>query len=109
MNSKVRTTLLLFSGVFVLIGAALYLTLWLVASYLMAIGAAGVTIYYLTIPYQSLNHRLRRLHRINILAGIAMIAASVFMFRQQMEWVVCLLISALLQFYTSFAIRDKES
>ena len=108
MNAKTRTLLFICSGVFVLIGSALYLTQWIVAPYIFAAGAAGVTLYYLTVPYQELSYRLRRLSRINILAGIAMIVASVFMFRQRMEWVACLLVAALLQLYTSFVLKEKE-
>ena len=104
-----RSYLFIFSGILVLAGAILYLSRWEYAPYLFATGAAGVTVCYLTLPYKLSDYRMRRLQRINILAGIAMIAASVFMFKQQMAWVVFLLISAMLQLYTSFAIKDKES
>ena len=107
MNSTIRTCLFLFSGLFVLAGAMLYLSRWEYAPYLFATGAAGVTVYYMTIPCKTSNYRIRRLQRINILAGIAMLIASVFMFKYQMAWVACLLISAMLQFYTSFAIKDN--
>ena len=103
-----RLHLFILSCIFVLTGAVLYITQWEYASYIFAVGAAGVTVYYLTLPYKSSDYRMRRLQRINILAGIAMIVASVFMFKQQMAWVTFLLISAMLQFYTSFAIKDKE-
>ena len=108
MNSTTRNYIFIFSGILVLIGAILYLSRWIYAPYLFATGAAGVTVYYMTIPYQTLNYRMRRLYRMNILAGIVMIAASVLMFKQRMEWVVCLLISAILQLYTSFVVKNKE-
>jgi len=108
MNSTIRNYIFIFSGILVLIGAILYLSRWIYAPYLFATGAAGVTVYYMTIPYQTLNYRMRRLYRMNILAGIVMIAASVLMFKQRMEWVVCLLISAILQLYTSFVVKNKE-
>jgi len=104
-----RTHLLIFSGILVLAGVSLYLTRWEYAPYLFAIGAAGMTVYYMTDSYKTADYRTRRLQRINILAGIAMIIASVFMFKSQMAWVAFLLISALFQFYTSFAMKDKES
>ena len=102
MNQKLRNTIFKLSCVFVLAGAALYITNWAYSPYLFAIGAAGVTLFYLTQPTEALNFRLRRLHRINIIAGTSMLASSVFMFRRSMEWVVFLLISALLILYTSF-------
>jgi Ca2+/Na+ antiporter len=61
----------------------------------------------MTIPVKDAAFHVRRLNRLNVFAGIAMIIASVFMFKHRMEWVACLLISALLQLYTSF-IMPKE-
>jgi hypothetical protein len=102
-----RSHLFIVSGILVLCGAVLYLSRWEYAPYLFATGAAGVTVCHLTSPYKSLDYRMRRLQRINIFAGIAMIVASVFMFKQQMAWVAFLLIAAMLQLYTSFVIKDK--
>ena len=107
MNSTIKTRIFIFSGIFVLIGAILYLNRWEYAPYVFATGAAGITICYMTIPYQTLDYRMRRLYRMNVLAGILMVVASAFMFKQRMEWVVCLLISAILQCYTSFVIKEK--
>jgi hypothetical protein len=92
----------MFSGVLTLAGATLYMTRWIHAPYLFAVGAAGLTVCFMTISGKNAGFRRRRLHRINVLAGISMIAASVFMFRERMEWVVFLFIAALLLIYTSF-------
>jgi TRAP-type uncharacterized transport system fused permease subunit len=92
----------MFSGVLILAGAALFITDWIYAPYVFAVGAAGITVCFMTVPYKDLGFRRRRLHRINVMAGISMIASSVFMFREKMEWVVFLLIAALLILYTSF-------
>ena len=73
-----------------------------------AVGVVGVTVSYLTAPQNETDFRLRRLHRLNMFAGIAMIVASVFMFKQRMEWVPCLLIAALIQLYTSFVAKDRK-
>ncbi|MDR3250494.1 MAG: hypothetical protein LBT42_02350 [Tannerella sp.] len=102
MNGRIRDYVFIFSGMLVLLGAALYITHWLYAPYLFAPGAAGVTVCFITAPYRGLGFRRRRLHRINVLAGISIIVSSVFMFRERMEWVVFLLIAALLLTYTSF-------
>ena len=103
-----RSQIFTISAVLVLTGAVLYLSQWEYAPWLFAFGAAGITVCYLTLPYKSSDYRMRRLQRINVLAGIAMIAASVFMFKQQMAWVALLLISAMLQLYTSFAMKEQE-
>jgi acyl-CoA synthetase (AMP-forming)/AMP-acid ligase II len=101
-----RTTIIILSYTLVLVGAVLYPARWEYAPYLFAAGAAGVTVYYLTLPYQSSDYRMRRLQRINILAGISMLVASALMFKQEMAWVVFLLIAAMLQLYTSFVIKE---
>ncbi|HCC51760.1 MAG TPA: hypothetical protein DEQ30_06615 [Porphyromonadaceae bacterium] len=102
MSQQIRNYIFIFSGALVLAGAVLYITHWMYAPYVFAVGAAGITVCFMTAPYQDLGFRLRRLHRINVLAGISMIVSSVFMFRERMEWVVFLLIAALLLIYTSF-------
>ncbi|RRD56981.1 hypothetical protein [Tannerella forsythia] len=108
MDLRVRTWIYMLSGALVLVGALLYITQWIYAPWLFAVGAAGVTVSYLTAPQNETDFRLRRLHRLNMFAGIAMIVASVFMFKQRMEWVPCLLIAALIQLYTSFVAKDRK-
>ena len=48
MNSQIRTYLFTVSAILLLGGAVLYLTQWFVAPYLFAVGAAGITVCYLT-------------------------------------------------------------
>ena len=109
MNQSVRNYLFILSGAFVIGGALLYISHWLYSSYVFAVGTAGITLSFLTAPYLELDFRRRRLHRINIIAGISMIASSFFMFRRRMEWVVFLLIAALLILYTSFAAPRSDN
>ena len=108
MNQQIHSYFFMISGVLVLVGAVLYITRWYYSSYLFAFGAAGITLCFLTAPYHNLAFRQRRLHRINIIAGLSLIASSVFMFRRKMEWVVFLLIAALLFLYTSFVAPNNE-
>ena len=102
MNEKIRNFIFMFAGVFVLAGAMSYITKWVYAPYIFAVGAAGIAVCFMTAPYKNLDFRRRRLHRINVLSGVSMVAASVLMFKGRMEWVVLLLISALILLYTSF-------
>ena len=96
------------SACLVLAGAALYLTQWTVAPYLFAVGAAGIAVNYLTTPVGDLDFRGRRLHRFNVMAGFLMVVASGFQFNGRKEWVICLLIAAILQLYTAFVSPKKE-
>jgi len=102
MNQQVRNSIFMVSGILVFTGAVLYITHWFYSPYLFAFGSAGITLCFMTTPVENLDFRHRRLHRINVIAGISMIVSSVFMFRGKMEWVVFLLISAVLLLYTSF-------
>ena len=106
MKHPVRDFVFMVSATFVLAGAASYITRWVYGPYIFAIGAAGIAVGFMTTPYQNLGFRRRRLHRINVMAGVSLITSSVFMFRGSMEWVVFLLIAALLILYTSFVKSD---
>ena len=104
-----RNYIFMFAGVLVLAGAMSYITKWIYAPYLFAIGAAGITVCFITTPYKNLGFRRRRLHRMNVMAGVSMVAASILMFQRRMEWVVLLFISAIILLYTSFVnSRIKE-
>ena len=109
MNQQLRNYFFVCSCILVLAGAAMYITKWNYAPYLFAVGTSGVTLTFMTAPYHNLDFRRRRLHRINIIAGISMIVSSFFMFRRKTEWVVFLLISALLILYTSFISPHGEN
>ena len=101
MRGQLRNLFFMFSGVLVLAGATLYITHWIYAPYIFAFGAAGITVCFMTVPVKNLGFRRRRLHRINVMAGVSIVASSVLMFKERMEWVVFLLIAALLILYTS--------
>ncbi|MDR2148627.1 MAG: hypothetical protein LBE91_19475 [Tannerella sp.] len=100
-----RNYFFILAGSLLLIGAITYLTRWYYAPYFYAFGAAGVALSFMTSPYQGLDLRGRRLHRINIIASVLIIVSSYFMFRDHTGWVVFLLIAALLILYTSFIRR----
>lgn len=107
MNQKTRTILFNIAGLLVLAGAVLYFIKWAYAPYLFAMGAAGMTVCYLTLSTQEMEFRLRRLHRFNIIAGVLMICASGLMFKDMKEWILCLTIAAILQLYSAFASPKK--
>ena len=70
MNQKVRGIVFALSGVLLLLGALLYVVHLSVAPYLFAVGAAGITVCYMSVPVVGLDLRHKRLHRFNIIAGI---------------------------------------
>ena len=107
MKQQTRDYFFIIFGLFTLTGAALFITKWYYSPYLFAVGTAGITLYFMTAPYQNLAFRQRRLHRINVMASVSLIASSIFMFRGTMAWVVFLMIATLLLLYTSF-INPRE-
>ena len=108
MNQRARSILFSVSALLILAGTVLYLTHWMVAPYLFAVGSAGVTVAYLTLPMKDMDFRSRRLHRFNIIAGVLMIVASGFMFKNRTEWILCLSIAAFLQIYAAFVMPKKD-
>lgn len=108
MSSRFRTILFNIAAILVLLGAILYLGNKEVAPYIFAVGAAGISVCYLTLPVKELNFRQKRLHRFNVFAGLLMICASGLMFDGRKEWIICLCIAAILQIYTAFVPGHKD-
>ena len=108
MNRQIRNYIFMFSAILTLAGAALFITDRVYAPYVFAIGAAGIAVCFMTAPYKDIGFRRRRLHRMNVMAGVSMVASSVMMFKERMEWVVFLLISSILILYTSLVSPRKD-
>ena len=102
MNQQVRSWVFALSYILLLAGAMLYVVHWWMAPYLFAVGSAGVTVCYMSVPVVGMDLRHKRLHRFNVIAGILMVCASGFMFKERSEWILLLTVAANFQVYTSF-------
>lgn len=102
MNQQVRSWVFALSYIMLLAGAMLYVVHWWMAPYLFAVGSAGVTVCYMSVPVVGMDLRHKRLHRFNVIAGILMVCASGFMFKERSEWILLLTIAAIFQVYTAF-------
>lgn len=102
MNQQVRSWVFALSYILLLAGAMLYVVHWWMAPYLFAVGSAGVTVCYMSVPVIGMDLRHKRLHRFNVIAGILMVCASGFMFKERSEWILLLTIAAIFQVYTAF-------
>ena len=71
MNEKARTIVFNISALLLLAGAGLYLALPVAAPYLFAVGAAGITVCYLTMPTKDMDFRGRRLHPLQHICRVA--------------------------------------
>ncbi len=110
MNQKTRDSIFMISSIAVMIGALLPLlalnAMW--TSYLFAVGAAGIAVCRLTYRYKGKNFRLKRLHHIEAFSSLFLLVSSYFMFKGNLDWVMFLMIFALLQLYTSVVIPREE-
>lgn len=102
MNQQVRSWVFALSYILLLAGAMLYVVHWWMAPYLFAVGSAGVTVCYMSVPVVGMDLRHKRLHRFNVIASILMVCASGFMFKERSEWILLLTIAAIFQVYTAF-------
>ncbi|MDR0541282.1 MAG: hypothetical protein LBH19_03615 [Dysgonamonadaceae bacterium] len=103
----IKTYLLYLFGGLLISAAILYTTEWALIPYLYALASVGVAVLFLITPCKSDNFRLKRLNIQQAIAALMLPVSAYFMLRKMNEWIVCLLVSALLQTYVVF-VRDYE-
>ena len=108
MNDRFKNYLYYISAVLLLLSAILYLTHWSFVPYVYAGASAGIVLAYFMTPYKGNNLRLKRLHAMEIAAGLLLLVSAYFMFKNKNDWFVCLTISAVLQLYAVFAKEREE-
>ena len=91
-----------------LAGACLIITHWVGAPYLYLAGAVLFGVMQVTDRYTGDSFVVRRLRRQQILAAFLLVLTGVLMLTlRHNEWVVCLLIAAVIELYTSFRIPKE--
>lgn len=126
--SKTETFLLLLGGMLMVIGsgASLFMQAW--APYVFAPGALLFAAIQMRQTYEGKNVTIRRLRRIMLMSDVLFLIAALLMFASQANflgldflvylkyvhnnWIVVLLVAAILQLYTSHRIAnelEKES
>ena len=110
-----KNYLLQIAGVSILLSALLYLFTPDVAPWIMAIAVALFSIITVTTPYPGKSIRGKRLFNIQLFSCLFMITATYLMFRSRNEWVLMMVIGAVLQLYAAIVIpkelkneKDKE-
>lgn len=96
--------------VLALVGAAVYVTHWEYAPYMFIIGSVAAAIAQVfSQPQVENNVTLRRLYRQQTFGALFLVLAGVLMlYSHGNEWIVCLLIAAILELYTAFRIPQEE-
>lgn len=126
--SKTETLLMLLGGVLMVIGsgASVFMQSW--APYVFAPGALLFAAMQMRQTYEGSNFTIRRLRRIMLVSDVLFLLAALMMFANQANflglnlliyikyvhnnWIIILLIAAILQLYTSHRIAnelEKES
>ncbi len=121
--SKVETLLLLLGGLLMVIGsgASIFLQAW--APYVFAPGALLFAAMQMRQRYEGTNFTIRRLRRIMLISDVLFLIAALMMFANQANffgmdfliyikyvhnnWIVILLVAAILQLYTSHRIANE--
>ncbi len=110
MNTSIRDIIFMVSSIAVIIGAALPLFLihFSCTPYIYAGGALGMALCRFSYRYKGKNFRLKRLHHIEVFSALFLLASAFFMFKDNHDWIMFLMVSALLQLYTSIIVPREE-
>ena len=121
--NKIENTILLFGAVMMVIGsgANIFAQPW--APYVFGMGTVGYVLMQLNQKYEGSNVAIKRLRRMVIISDVCLLLAAVMMFANMdnlfrldavtyikyvhNNWVVVLLVAAMLQLYTSHRISKE--
>lgn len=121
--NKIENTILLFGAVMMVIGsgANIFAQPW--APYVFGMGTVGYVLMQLKQKYEGSNVAIKRLRRMVIISDVCLLLAAVMMFANMENlfrldavtyikyvhnnWVVVLLVAAMLQLYTSHRISKE--
>ncbi|MCR4765899.1 MAG: hypothetical protein K5856_06985 [Bacteroidaceae bacterium] len=95
--------------VFALIGAAIYITHWPYAPYMFIVGAVTAAIAQIFAQPHVEDVTLKRLYRQQMFGALFLVFSGILMlYTHGNEWIVCLLIAAILELYTAYRIPQEE-
>lgn len=121
--NKIENTILLFGAVMMVIGsgANIFAQPW--APYVFGMGTVGYVLMQLKQKYEGTNVAIKRLRRMVIISDVCLLLAAVMMFANMdnlfrldavtyikyvhNNWVVVLMVAAMLQLYTSHRISKE--
>ena len=94
--------------VFALIGAAVYVTHWEYAPYMFIIGSVTAAIAQIFSQPHVEDITLKRLYRQQMFGALFLVLTGILMlYSHGNEWIVCLLIAAIIELYTAFRIPQE--
>lgn len=108
MMKQIQKYIYIVGGILLVIGAALYVTRWVVAPYIYVVGSFMFGAMQMADRYEGSNFVIRRLRRQQVLGALMLMLAGIAMFVcKYNEWIVCLLIACLLELYTAFRLPQE--
>ncbi len=121
--NKIETTLLLLGGILMVIGAGASMLLQSWSSYVFAVGAVFFASMQMRQTYDGRNFVVRRLRKMMLLSDVLFLLAAVLMLANQSNffgisqlhyikyvhnnWIVVLLVAAILQLYANHRIANE--
>lgn len=122
--NKLQNIVFIIGAVMMVVGAAANIFHWVLAPWVFAAGALAYVAMQLQQTYEGRNFIIRRLRRIMLLSDVLLIFTALLMFVSKMpwlggldwltyvnyvhnNWVVTLLLAAVLQLYTTYRIGDE--
>lgn len=108
MMKQIQKYIYIVGGILLVIGAALYVTRWVVAPYIYVVGSFMFGAMQMAGRYEGSNFVIRRLRRQQVLGALMLMLTGIAMFVcKYNEWIVCLLIACLLELYTAFRLPQE--
>jgi hypothetical protein len=106
--NKIQTAIFLLGGILMAVGAGTTLLAWGSAPYIYTLGAMGFSSMQMLQRYEGQNFVIRRLRRMMLLSDVLFLVSAVLMFvSNHRDWVVSLLVAALLQLYSIHRIGSE--
>ena len=108
MMKQIQKYIYIVGGILLVIGAALYVTRWVVAPYIYVVGSFMFGAMQMADRYEGSNFVIRRLRRQQVLGALMLMLTGIAMFVcKYNEWIVCLLIACFLELYTAFRLPQE--
>lgn len=121
--NKWQNAIFMVSALLMVVGAGAGIFRWYYFPYVYAIGAVGYASMQMLQRYEGRDFTIRRLRRVMLFSDVLLLLTAVFMFASQdnslgldriiylqyvnNNWVVLLLVAAILQLYTTYRISSE--
>ena len=107
MDKRIKDISHFVSAVLIIVAAVLYSFVPEKAGYVMIAGVIGFAIVTFQSPYPGKSIRGKRLYGIQVFAVVLMSVSAYLMYAQMNQWVITLLLSAILTLYSAILLPKE--